>query len=101
MIALGFVSCAAASSPPDPVPVAEIVTPQTDPVVKLAQAAEQTKQEARKVATKPDVSNEYLIQIIGLVHKLDVAVAVMKKHRTKATMAAVKDAVAELHRVAK
>lgn len=97
-LAVSLMSCAASAPQQAIAPAVEKPT-QTDPVVKLAQVAEKTKNEAKKVAKKPDVSNAYLIQIIGLVHKLDIAVAAMKQHRTKASMDTVKSTVGELHRV--
>lgn len=97
---LGVGACSPGPTPVQQVEI-EIIKPTPNPTVRLITEATKVKKDTAKKVLDAPVGNDFLIQIIGLTHKLDVAVAALKKNPTTESRASVQRAVDELERVAK
>lgn len=99
MVCVG--ACSPQAPPTNETVVIEIPPPTPGAQTKmLAEATQVRKEAAARVLSKP-ASNDYLIQVISLTHKLDVAVAVYKLKPTPEHRARVKSAVSELEQLTK
>lgn len=109
VIAFMMMMSGCAASPP-PVPPAVIVTvpeaapqqPKPDPSVnRLVAEADTARKTVTDGALKGHQSNGFLIQIIGLTHNLDVAVAILKRKHTPQNMARLHKAINDLEEAAR